>query len=297
MIKPAIYLAALSQPDKFNVLTTLEDKQVKIKLGDGDYWAPNNYDAKTHGRVPLYLALSKSLNLATVDLGLKTGYARIREILKDLGIEQAIPEYPSLFLGALDLSPLDVTQMYQTIANDGFKIPLKSIREVLDQDGTPLKRYDLEISQTIDPKYVYLIKYLLTRVINEGTASSVRMTLSDKLPLAGKTGTTNDLRDSWFAGYGDNLVAVVWLGRDDNKPAGLTGARGALVVWSDLMQKVNITPLNMLSPEGIEWINIYQDMRSTGNCGQTTAYPFIIPYGPVREINCNNRGAVKSYFQ
>jgi len=288
LVKPAVYLTALSRPEKFNVITPLVDKSVSIPQKDDKNWKPDNYDGKEHGTIALRTALINSYNLATVRLGLELGNPAVQDTLRQLGIDGNIPDYPSLFLGSLELSPLQVAQMYQTLASNGFRIPLKTIREVLDKSGNPLQRYPISIRQTLDSKAVYLINYLLTQVVKQGTARSAAARLPSLMPLAGKTGTTNDLRDSWFAGFGDNILGVVWLGRDDNKPAGLTGASGALQVWSDIMREVKPAPLSLLTPDGIEWLNIQDGKQVIGQCTGAISLPFIKPHFPPRSIRCDN---------
>jgi penicillin-binding protein 1B len=170
--------------------------------------------------------------------------------------------------------------MYQTLASNGFQIPLRAIREVLDKDGNPLQRYPLDIKQTLDSKAVHITNYLLTEVVNKGTARSLSNRLPHLMPLAGKTGSTNDLKDSWFAGFGDNILAVVWLGRDDNTPAGLTGASGALQVWTDMMQDIKPQPLSLIPPEGVTWVPVLDGGRLINDCPGSQTYPFIEPYLP-----------------
>lgn len=288
LIKPAVYLTALARPEKFNVITPLADKSITIPQKDDKNWRPDNYDGKEHGTIALRTALIYSYNLATVRLGLELGIPAVQDTLRKLGIDGNIPGYPSLFLGSLELSPLQVAQMYQTLASNGFRIPLKTIRDVLDKNGNPLQRFPISIRQTLDSKALYLINYLLTQVVKQGTARSAAARLPSLMPLAGKTGTTNDLRDSWFAGFGDNILGVIWLGRDDNKPAGLTGASGALQVWSDIMREVRPTPLSLLTPDGVQWVKVLDGKQVIGQCDGTVSLPFIKPYFPSRSIRCDS---------
>ena len=280
LIKPAIYLTALSQPEKYNVLTELLDAPIILKQPDGSSWMPRNYDGEVHGDLPLHVALERSYNLATVRLGMELGMEQIRPTLRRLGIDGRIPDYPSVYLGALELTPLQVTQMYQTLASNGFQVPLRAIREVLDKDGNPLQRYPLDIKQTLDSKAVHITNFLLTEVVSKGTARSLSQRLPDLMPLAGKTGSTNDLKDSWFAGFGDNVLAVIWLGRDDNTPAGLTGASGALQVWIDMMQEIKPQSLSLIPPEGVSWVPVLDGGRLIDDCPGAQNYPFIEPYLP-----------------
>ena len=171
--------------------------------------------------------------------------------------------------------------MYQTIASGGLQIPLKTVRAVLNKEGQPLKRYDLAIREYIKPESAFLTQYLLTEVVQQGTAKRLTRELPSFMPLAGKTGTTNGLRDSWFAGFGDRLTAIVWVGRDDNQPTKLTGSTGAMQVWLDIMKQLKPLPLTLLAPEDIEWKS-FPDMGDPDTtCNRTKSYPFIKEYIPV----------------
>ncbi len=288
LVKPAVYLTAIMQPEKYHSLTLLEDKPIKLKQHDGTFWQPKNYDEITHGDIALHTALSKSYNLATINLGMNLGLPAVIKTLQALGVKQNIPAYPSLLLGALDLSPFQVTQMYQTLASGGFQVPLKTIKEVLDKNGQPLNRYGLDIKQTLDANSVFITRYLLSEVVNSGTAKSITARLPDLLPLAGKTGTTNELRDSWFAGFGDNVLGVIWVGRDDNQPSRLTGASGALQVWIDIMQSLRPQPLSFITPDGVQWAKVLYDKRVADDCEDAMSYPFIRSYIPAHSGTCQN---------
>jgi len=280
LIKPAVYLTALLKPEKFNVLSLLKDTSVRIKQNDGSIWSPKNYSGKVHGDVCLYKALAKSYNLATIRLGMQVGVEDVIKTLRQLGITNEIPAYPSLFLGTLELSPLQVTQIYQTLASGGFQVPLKTIREILDKSGRPLQRYSMDIKQTIDPRSVFLVRFLLSEVVKNGTAKALLNRLPGKIPLAGKTGTTNDLRDSWFAGFGDNILSVIWIGRDDNRAAGLTGAEGALQVWADIMANIDVQPLTLNPPHGVHWTDSVGDIEGAASETIAKRFPFIEPHAP-----------------
>ncbi len=272
LIKPAIYLTALADYANYNVLSPLDDSSISMKQKNGDVWQPKNYDGKTHGIVPMHQALAKSYNLATIHLGMALGLDKVIKTIKNLGVQQNIPAYPSLLLGSLDLSVQQVTQMYQTIASDGFQVPLNSIRAIMDKDGNILKRKNIKVTRSLDNKAVFLTQSLLMNVFQQGTASSLKYRFQHAMPLAGKTGTTNGLRDSWFAGFGSNLLSVVWVGRDDNKPANLTGARGAMQVWSELMSNLPLERLNLQTPDGI----VVRTVKTLDNqCNQVLRFPFI----------------------
>jgi len=177
--------------------------------------------------VALDYALAHSLNVATVRLAVKLGLGKVVKTLHALGVTDKLPAYPSLALGSATLSPLTMTQVYQTLAAGGFRSPLRAIRAVTTQDGRPLQRYRLKAEAAADARAVYLTNTALQQVVKSGTARGLKRMLPAGMGAAGKTGTTNKLRDSWFAGFTSSRVAVVWVGRDDNTPAGLTGAQGA----------------------------------------------------------------------
>jgi len=272
LIKVAVYLTALENSRRYNLTTILDDSPYQWRNRvSGEIWKPQNYDFRSHGNLPLIQALMNSYNLATVRLGMKLGLDKIKNTLHRLGIERDISSYPSLLLGSIELTPLEVTQMYQTIANSGFRIPLRAIREVLNHEGKPLQRYPLSIESQVDPAPVYLLHYAMQQVVRKGTGHAVGDRLPKDWVLAGKTGTTNDWRDSWFAGFCSELVTVTWIGRDDNKPIGLSGGNGAMVIWGDFLQAVQPKAISSTKPNRVEWRWV-----TLGN--QQINLPFIIDH-------------------
>lgn len=285
LIKPFIYLAALSAPERWHFLSPLEDQPLTLKLKNGVIWSPDNYDNTSHGTVFLYEALQHSYNQATVRLGLQVGIDKIIATLRQAGINRDIADYPSLLLGALEMTPLEVAQLYQTIANGGFQAPLNSISAVLDRDNVPLRRYGLKVKQALDPAPVFLVSQILASVVNGGTARALKAGFGDRLPLAGKTGTTNDLRDSWFVGFGDNLLAAAWLGYDNNRPTPFTGATGALQLWAAMLRDAGIQPVNFIAPEDIKWLT-RQGGLFTGDCPDLPRLPYISSHEPSNSAGC-----------
>ena len=299
LIKPAIYLTALQQPEKYTLSTLLDDTPLHLKTAKDQIWSPQNYDKEFKGQVPLIQALKTSRNVPTVRLGLELGLSDISDTLHNLGVVRDIPTYPSMTLGAFSLSPLDVANMYQTFAASGFHVPLKVIREVLNKDAEPLKRYPLESEKTLDEKSVYLVNHVLHEVTKTGTARSLKTNIS--LELAGKTGTTDDLRDSWFAGFSDESLAVVWIGRDDNTSTGLTGSSGALRVWTNLMQSLDINSFSRQPPAGIEnhWVDAESGGLSEKYCQGAVELPFISGSAPIEKVECKSGGflnQIKRFF-
>nr|WP_242470921.1 penicillin-binding protein 1B [Thiocystis violacea] len=254
LVKPAVYLTALSNPERYTLTTSISDRPVSLPDG-AKRWEPKNYDHSVNGSVQLYSALARSLNLATVNLGLSVGVKKVADTLYSLGVQRRIRVVPSLLLGSVSMSPLEVAQMYQTIGAGGYRAPLRAIREVVDAQGRPLNRYPLAVEAVVDPKAAYLTTWAMERVVTQGTAKWLGDKLPKGLTMAGKTGTTDDMRDSWFAGFSGDKVAVVWVGRDDYQPMGLAGGTGALRVWGDFMLAMDNEPLSEFPPEGVVLAN------------------------------------------
>jgi len=299
LIKPAIYLSAL-QSQRYNLASVLDDSPLHLKSRDGKVWSPQNYDKKFSGNILLYKALTHSRNVPTVRLGLDIGLADIIKTLKALGIEREVPPYPSMTLGAFSLSPFNVASMYQTLAARGFNIPLRAIRAVYNQQGEALNRYPLKLKQTFDEESVYLINTVLNKVTQTGTAKSLSKQI--EVNLAGKTGTTDNLRDSWFAGYAENRLAVVWLGRDDNKSTGLTGASGALRIWTDIMRSLPLDDLNLDLPETMKkyWIDSETGRITKKHCQGAVELAFLTGTQPTQRAECKSRSlidSIKSLFK
>lgn len=294
LIKPAIYLTALERPSQYSLTSLLEDQPFSIKGQDGQVWSPQNYDRKAHGTIYLYQGLVNSYNLSTAKLGMELGVPTVLKTLERLGVEHQWPAYPSMLLGAGGLSPMAVANMYQTLANGGFNTPLRGIRNVLTAEGEPLKRYPFQIQQRFDSGAIYLLQNAMQRTMFEGTGRSVYSQLPRSLALAGKTGTSNDSRDSWFAGFSQDVLAVVWLGRDDNGPTPLTGATGALQVWTDFMRKADPLPLDMPVPDNVvlAWIDAHSGQGSDPSCPNAVQMPYIRGSQPVAGAACGIQAPV-----
>ena len=294
LIKPAIYLTALEQPDHYNLATLLDDSELTWHEPGIDEWQPANYDKKFHGEVPLWQALANSYNVSSARLGLELGVDKVISTAHRLGVNEPMRPYASTLLGTTELAPFDVAQMYQTLASGGFKVPLKSIREVLTADGQPLKRYPLDMQQVSSPDSIFLVNKALQLAVEQGTGRSMQHWISGNLNLAGKTGTTDDLRDSWFAGFSGNYVGVVWVGNDDNLSTGLTGASGALRIWASALNSVPAVALQLHVPAKTRMLNTSIDSGAhiSGNCSGGVVLPFIGNSQPLAEANC--KGQVKA---
>ena len=296
LIKPAIYLTALEQPATYTLVTPLDDNRLVWKERGTRDWIPNNYDRQFHGEVPLHQALANSYNVATARLGLSLGIPKIMDTVHRLGVTRELNEYAASLLGANELAPIDVAQMYQTIASGGFQTPLRAIREILTAQGQPLQRYPLSVEQTVQPGPIYLLTTAMQEVVRAGTAQGLKQYLPPELNLAGKTGTTDDLKDSWFAGFSADRVAVVWVGTDDNRTTRLTGASGAMTLWGDMMAKLDPEPLNQPPPENIEmvWIDSESGRRADSACHGAGEWPFIRGSAPTETAPCVSRSPVKA---
>ncbi len=303
LIKPAVYLTALENNQKpgekrYTLASLIEDMPLTLRGPNGSNWSPRNYDGKSHGSVPLVTALMRSYNQATVRLGMSLGFEAIAETLKQLGVKQKIPAYPSMLLGAVNLTPYEVAGMYQTFAANGFNSPLRAVREVLAVDGSALKRFPVIVQQTFERESIEMMKRALNAVTHVGTARSLLTLLPEGLEVAGKTGTTNDLRDSWFAGYSGSQLAVVWLGRDDNQSLGLSGASGALKLWAGFMRNIDTQSLLLseLPSLDYEWIDFRNGRLSARDCESVLYLPFRPGSAPTELAECLESGMMDDDF-
>jgi len=288
LIKPAIYLTALESPEKYTITTHVDDSTIVVKGQNGVDWIPKNYDHKEHGSVALHTALAKSYNLATVRIGMDVGVANVAKTIKEMGVNRSLDLYPSLLLGAASLTPIEVTQMYQTLAGDGFSTPIKGIRAVVDANGKQLQSYPLNVKQAVDPAATYIVNTMMQEVMHEGTGHAAYASFPNDYGLVGKTGTTNDAKDSWFAGYTGDYLSVVWVGRDDNKSIGLTGATGALPIWTALMQKISTQAVSLIAPDNVKllWVDSGSGLLIRDNCGNSKQYPYISGSEPTTYSDC-----------
>ena len=301
LLEPAVYLAALEQPQKYSLATLISDSPVHVAISGGQSWQPRNFDRVSHGSVLLHKALAKSYNLATARLGMEIGLDVMVDMLHRLGVKADIPRVPALTLGAGEYSPMDMAAMYQTIAAGGFEIPLRSIRDIVDAHGETLRRYPIEYDRTVSLQAVHLLHYAMREVVREGTGRGVYRELDKSFDVAGKTGTTNDGRDSWFAGFSGDLLAVSWIGYDNNDSTHLTGGSGALKLWAHFMARSSKRSLNYRMPDGIEtsWINNSTGRLTGEGCPNARMLPFITGSQPRASTGCNARksSGIVDWFQ
>lgn len=277
LIKPFVYLAALLD-GRYTLDSYLSNERISVPLENGENWEPRNFSGEYGGEVPLYLALAKSFNVPAVRTGLDVGLAKVTDVLQRMGFTRPIGQYPSLLLGALEMSPVEVAQLYLGLSGRGFVTPIRVVSVVYGADGEPLSRYPLKVEQKVDEIASYQILHNLQLVTTMGTARSLPARMSSggfrEMNIAGKTGSTNDLRDSWFAGVTGDAVTVVWVGNDDNQPTGLTGSRGALPVWAALMRAISTRSLEVFAPDGLKLVPFDPATGlSLRNCGGAVLLP------------------------
>ena len=289
LVKPFIYLSALQHYSKYNLSTLLDDSKLSVSLPGGKLWEPNNFDKKFHGNIPLHVALSESYNVATTRLGMDLGYSVVQETFTKLGIKKKIPKYPSIFVGSFEMTPLEVIQAYQTIASEGFYSPLNSIRTVESSEDVLSLSYPYKVEQRFRPEPIYLLKFVLKQTFISGTARGFSSRVIEKWKTGGKTGTSDDQRDSWFVGYAGNYLMVVWLGFDDNRKSPLTGTTGALQVWKNFMSRLDPIAYEVRKPSRIryEWVDTKDGLLSGERCKGSILIPFV--EGTEPEIIPQNR--------
>jgi penicillin-binding protein 1B len=266
--KPVTYLAALDEtleggPDHFLPTTFIEDTPFTWQIGETS-WTPKNFKNRYFGRVTLEFALEESLNSATSRLANAIGLDRGRAMAAKLGFGE-LPPYPSIVLGGIEVAPMQIANAYAILANEGLSVPPYAVTAVVDQNNKVIEGHELKAEQVLSPELAYTMDFMLEQVINHGTGKAARQ-MGFTRPAAGKTGTTNDSMDAWFAGFTPNLLTVVWTGFDQKEALGLTGAEASLPAWTNFMKVATAArpALDFGVPPGIVIANI--DPR-TGDLG------------------------------
>jgi len=254
--KIVTYAAAFDEtlnggPEKFLPTSYIDDTQWTWNYANNMSWTPNNYKDKYFGRVTLEFALEESLNAAASRIANAIGLDRVVAMGKLLGFGD-LPMYPSIVLGGIEVSPLQLAEAYSIIASDGMDVHPYAVTAVVDQNGKVMEGHELEAEQRISPQLAYIMQFMLEQVINHGTGAAAR-TMGFRRPAAGKTGTTNDAKDAWFAGFTPNLLTVVWTGFDQKEVLGLTGAQASLPAWTNFMKAATASrpPLGFVMPPGL----------------------------------------------
>lgn len=258
LVKPSIYLTALSNPEQFRLNTPINNQPITINDKGSPPWQPRNYDKKYSGSVMLMDALARSLNIPTVNIGMKVGLSKVIDTQKAMGWDNVeIPKVPAMLLGSYTISPYDVTKLYQTLANQGGRIALTTVDSIADRQGNLIFQHDKSAKQVVPQEAAFQTLFAMQQTVERGTARSLQKDYAD-LHLAGKTGTTNESRDTWFVGIDGKNISTVWLGRDDNGETKLTGASGALQIYKDYLNRTNIEKLTITPPTTVKWVGINQ---------------------------------------
>lgn len=258
LVKPSIYAIALAQPDLFRLNTPVKNQPITIHVKGSPPWSPRNYDRRTSGSVMFMDALVRSLNIPTVNIGMKIGLKNVIAKQKEMGWDTAeIPAYPSMLLGSYSISPYDVTKSYQTLANSGLKTPLTTIEAVISRNGEMIYQPSIEdkSEQILPAEAAVQTLYAMQQVVERGTGRSLQNDFAH-LKIAGKTGTTNNARDTWFVGIDGQHVTTVWLGKDDNSDTHLTGSSGALEVYKEYLKRAQPTAFRLPKLNSMQWVGI-----------------------------------------
>jgi penicillin-binding protein 1B len=268
IMKPFVYLTALENRNtdgsRFSPLTLIDDLPFVYSY-EGQKWSPKNYEKEFNGPVPLFYALKMSLNAATAKLGLQVGLNNIIDVARRAGVSQSeIKSYPSLTLGAFEIFPWEVATAYLTFARFGERTPLQFIKSVENVNGAIVYTSTPATERVFAPETVAVLVSMMKQTLLTGTGRLAKLS-GFNWPAAGKTGTTSDLKDTWFAGFTPHLLTVAWTGYDDNTPTTLTGATGALPLWIDFMKAVAVRfpPDDFAWPESVEKITLTpEDFKS-----------------------------------
>ena len=290
LIKPFVFMLALARPEEWSLSSWLSDAPIAVNTDDGKVWEPKNSDRKSHGTITLSSALANSYNQATVRLGMQIGPDHVAKLINALTGE-SVTARPSLLLGSVDLSVYTMAQAYQFLASGGRVQPLQAVRAVLDPQGKALNKYETAPvkAQKGDAMASRLLAFALQQTVTSGTARALLSEGLGDLQSAGKTGTSNDSRDSWYAGYTGDHLAVIWIGNDKNEPTGLYGATGAMRVWSQLFRKLPSRPLR-ISGDGMEWayLDALRFATTEEYCPGARHAVFIAGYLPTEHVPCGD---------
>lgn len=235
--KPIVTLAALDRrgANSYTLASTLMDEPLDYETPNG-VWSPSNSDRDFLGPISLRTALEESRNVPFARLGIEVGPERIVDTARRLGIESPMTVYPSLALGASEVTLLELTSAYAVLAAEGQRTGPHAIRSALDRNGVRIGEAGVvPTTEEFSAALTYLVTSALRGVVENGTGAAVR-DLGYHGPVAAKSGTTNGSRDAWFVGYTPELVVGVWVGFDDGTPVGLTGSQAALPIFADFLR-------------------------------------------------------------
>jgi penicillin-binding protein 1B len=294
LVKPFVYLAALEAAREghagaFTPASLLADEPVTFESEKG-LWAPLNYDHQFRGHVTLRQALEQSLNVPAVRVAHAVGTKPVAQLLHRLGVSSPISEDLSMVLGSSSVSLLEITSAFGGIANGGVAVRSTAVRTAKDRQGDSVWSGVPDRSQAVSPQSAYVLTSLLEGVIERGTASKAKV-IGLQGGIAGKTGTTDGYRDAWFIGYSSDMVIGVWVGFDDERPVGLTGAQAALPIWIDIARRVipSQTPTFVMPPGVVRrTIDPKTGQLATSQCPEQVSEVFV--EGTAPSVYCEIHG-------
>ncbi len=255
--KPFVLLAALLQSlegrGSRTLSTLVSGEPVSLPTPEGQLWTPSNFEDKQYGMITIRKTIEDSVNTATTRLAHDVGFEEVVKAARLAGIVSPLLPVPSMALGSFEVTPVELAYAYATLASGGSRFerfPLFSVNTV---NGDAIITRGIKRKQVIDPRVAYLAGYALEGVLTRGTAKAAK-SLGINFPASGKTGTTNGNRDSWFVGYTRDVVCVVWVGYDNGADSGLTGAAGALHIWTRFLRSYysQSGPTPVIAPDGVE---------------------------------------------
>ncbi|WP_455648594.1 bifunctional glycosyl transferase/transpeptidase [Kluyvera sp.] len=265
LAKPATYLTALSQPNQYRLNTWIADAPISLRQPNGQVWSPQNDDRRYSGQVMLVDALTRSMNVPTVNLGMALGLPAVTDTWLKLGVpKDQLNAVPAMLLGALNLTPIEVAQAFQTIASGGNRATLSALRSVIAEDGTVLYQSFPQAERAVPAQAAYMTLWTMQQVVQRGTGRQLGAKYPN-LHLAGKTGTTNNNVDTWFAGIDGREVVITWVGRDNNQPTKLYGASGAMSIYQRYLASESPIALDLTPPEDV--VNMGVDEGGNFICG------------------------------
>ena len=294
VFKPFVYLAAFEAAAEdgrtdLTPATVVVDEPTTFRDGEKDY-TPANYQNEYEGPVTLRRALALSRNIVAIKVAEQTGYNRVAALWRRIAPDSPVQPYPSIALGVFEASPLDLAAAYTLFTNRGAVRPLTAISRILDHQE-PRRVPRPAARRVARPETTFLVENMMRSVLDEGTGAGARRA-GFTHPAAGKSGTTNDLRDAWFIGYTPELLTVVWVGLDNNQPIGLSGSQAALPIWSIFMRRAlaGRPQAGFDAPPGIVFASIDKDtgQLATANCPRVFQEAFLAGTEPAQ--SCSQHG-------
>ncbi|RTE85639.1 MULTISPECIES: penicillin-binding protein 1B [Gammaproteobacteria] len=272
LVKPWVYALAFENEAEFNLITPVQDTPIELVNERGDLWQPQNYDETFRGEITLLEAFIDSRNAPVVRVGMEIGADQVRRRLVNAGAPASIHSYPSLMLGTIEMSPFQISQLYVPLLNEGKRVPLHTIEAVTTHRGESIFLRENTATQVLTPEAARMARYAMEQVVARGTGQAISDVSED---IGGKTGSTDDLRDSWFVSFDGARMLTVWVGYDNNSPVGLTGSAGALPLAREYWRRSNIQPLDRVLPETMHWI--YVDAMNMNRVGPDCSEALRIP--------------------